>query len=293
MLEEQQRSEGRRRRALVTLIAATAMLAAAALAIAVPTMANSAKGMFASFDQCPISNSNVTTCVVLKTSGGHFYIGRTEVPVVKVLTLQGGINVQEEFVAAENGETLSNTPLAVPGGLTSILEPAKLGPAQAKYKYLSDNGMTEVTATLELVGQPVFNPSNLLQEEGVALSLPVRVHLQSPFLGNECYVGSQAHPITFNLTTGTTSPPLPNTAITGAAGDLEAEDGFELVIFRNDKLVDNAFSEPQPAGCGGVYAAEVDSSMETRLLLPAAGGSVETTLEDTLELATAQAVKTS
>ena len=52
----------------------------------------------------------------------------------------------------------------------------------------------------------------------MALKMPVKVHLENPFLGKNCYVGSSTSPITWNLTTGETNPPAPNTKIKGKAG---------------------------------------------------------------------------
>jgi hypothetical protein len=49
----------------------------------------------------------------------------------------------------------------------------------------------------------------------------VKVRLENPFLGSECYVGSNSSPVVLNLTTGTTSPPAPNKPIKGTVGNIE------------------------------------------------------------------------
>ena len=51
--------------------------------------------------------------------------------------------------------------------------------------------------------------------------MPVKVHLENPFLGKSCYVGSSSSPISWELTSGTTAPPGPNTPITGTVGEVE------------------------------------------------------------------------
>jgi hypothetical protein len=277
------------------LAAAASMLA---LALAVPAMATP-KGDFAVFAQCPTKNPAVNLCVFVQSSGGEFIIGNKTVPVNKTITLQGGSILNEEtgaetFVAAANGETLSKTPLTVPGGLFGLKAPEWWSKeAQEWFNKHVNEGFTGVTATAELVGNPGISRTNLLFQEGVALSLPVRLHLNNVILGNECYLGSKAHPVTLNLTTGTTSPPAPNKPITGAVGELEFKDEFQLVIIKGNKVVDNAFSAPGTEGCGGAFAFFINPLVESLLGVPAAAGHNTAILEGELQNATAEAVKNS
>jgi hypothetical protein len=285
-------------RSLASLRIGALVLAAAAmlvLAAAVPAMAESKD--FEVFKQCPTKNPAVNLCVFVQSSGGEFTIGNKTVPVNKTITLQGGSILNEEtgaetFVAAANGETLSKTPLTVPGGLIGIKAPTWWPKfIQEWFNKLINEGFTGVTATSELVGTPGISRSNLLSTEGVALSLPVRLHLNNAILGSECYVGSKAHPVTFNLTTGTTSPPAPNKPITGAVGELEFKDEFTLVIIKGNKVVDNAFSAPGTEGCGGIFSFLVNGLVSEILGVPAAAGHNTAILEGSLQNATAEAVK--
>jgi hypothetical protein len=272
---------------LVLLAASMAVLAPAA-----PAMANQAKGIFAVFDQCQTKNPEVSSCIVVRTSGGKIGLGTAKVAINQAITLQGGEDgSQEKFVGAENGETLSKTPLTVPGGLPSVVAVGQLPPtALVEYNKVVKAGMTNVTATLELVGNPNLNLGNLLQQEEVALSLPLRAHLENTFLGSECYIGSQASPITLELTTGTTKPPKPIQPISGAAGELEGQDEFQLLTIANNRFVDNAFTEPAAEGCGGILASEVDPTVNSQLALSSLAGQTTAVLESTVEVATAQAV---
>ncbi len=288
-------------RGLVGLRKAALLAAAAsmlALALAVPAMATPT-GDFAVFAQCPTKNPEVNLCVFVRSSGGEFIIGSKTVPVNKTITLQGGSILNEEtgaetFVPAANGETLSKTPLTVPGGLFGIKAPEWWSKeAQEWFNKHINEGFTGVTATAELVGNPGISRTNLLFQEGVALSLPIRLHLNNAILGNECYLGSKAHPVTLNLTTGTTSPPAPNKPITGAVGELEFKDEFQLVIIRGNKVVDNAFSAPGTEGCGGAFASVINPLVEALLGVPAAAGHNTAILEGELQNATAEAVKNS
>jgi hypothetical protein len=270
-----------------------------ALVGAVPALASGPTGDFAVFAQCPTNNPAVNLCIYAVSSGGEFKVGTTTVPINKPITLQGGSILNEEtgaetFVAAKNGETLSKTALTVPGGLLGIMAPTSWPEwLQNLFNEFINNGITGVTATTELVANPGISRTNLLFREGTALELPVRVKLSNPFLGNNCYIGSAAHPIVQHLTTGTTSPPPPNTPISGAVGELEFKDEFQLVIIKNNSLVDNAYAAPAASGCGGIFSFLIDPAVNAKLGLPSAAGHNTTRLNGTLQNATAEAVKNS
>jgi hypothetical protein len=251
---------------------------------------------FSVFSQCPTSNPAVNLCFFAETTGGEFAIGGTKVPISETLVFQGGSILNEEtgaekFVGAANGETLSKTQLKVPGGLLGVVASESLPKfLQDIINKLTSEGLAGVTATAELVGNPAISRTNLLFQEGVALSLPVRIHLSNTFLGSECYIGSKGSPVTFQLTTGTTSPPKPNSPITGAVGELEFRDEFQFVIITHNKLVDNAFSVPAATGCGGILSLLVNPAVNLKLGLPSGSGHNTAILEGSLQNATAEAV---
>ena len=266
---------GRRARVAATAFAAAlAALSLASTALATPS------GEFAPFAQCPLSNAEVQACLVATTTGGLFTVGRKTVPIKNTITLQGGFIEESsgalKFVGAANGETLSKTPQTVPGGLLGI---EGLG--------------GEVTATTELAGPASsigLNETNLLEGKGVALSLPVKVKLGNPFLGNHCYVGSNAHPIMLELTTGTTSPPPPNKPISGNPGELTSnEEGNILTVLKNS-LVNNSFAAPGVEGCG-LIPFFVDPLVDLSLGVPSGAGHNTAILEGTLKQAGAEAVR--
>jgi hypothetical protein len=265
------------------------------LAIAAPAMA--AAKDFEVFKQCPTKNPAVNLCVFVQSNGGEFTIGKKTVPVNKPIILQGGSILNEEtgeetFVGAANGETLSKTALTVPGGLLGIKAPSWWPKfIQEWFNKLVNEGFTGVTATAELVGNPGISRANLLEESGTALSLPVRLHLNNFILGNECYVGSKAHPVTFNLTSGTTSPPEPNKPISGRLGEVEFLDEFQLIKIKDNKVVDNAFAAPGTEGCGGIFSLVLNGLVEEILGVPAAAGHNTAILEGELQNASAEAVK--
>jgi hypothetical protein len=289
-----------RKRTLVVAVAVMAPLAA--LGAASPALAaeHHPKPPFEQFKDCPLANASISNCIFAQTKGGEFKVGKKTVPIVNTITLQGGFIGTEgelKFVAAENGETLSKTAQPVPGGLLGILAPSFLpGFLQELFNEFINKGITGVTATTELAAPASsigLDTENLLEESGIALSLPVKVKLSNPFLGESCYIGSNSHPVVIEFTTGATSPPPPNKSIHGKAGELEGEDGFLLIRVKNNSLVNNSFAAPGVEGCGGIFSFLIDPAVNAELGTPAAAGNNTAILNGTLETANAAAVKAS
>ncbi len=286
------------------LIVAAAVLTP--LAMASPAMAeHHPKGNFAPFKYCPLSNKATEFCTVANTNAGEFAVGKKTVPITNTIKLQGGLHVNEkteelEFIAAEGAETLSKTEETVPGGLLGIKAPTwwPLILQELFNEYVINKGLTGVTETTELA-KPAsaikLSTSNLIFETGTALQLPVKVKLNNTFLGSECYVGSDSHPILLNLTTGTTSPPAPNKPIKGAAGALEILEEGSLVRLAGGALVDNAFAAEEGAnGCGGIFFSwAIDPLVNEILGVPSKAGTNTAILKGSLEEAKAEAVKAS
>jgi hypothetical protein len=248
-------TRARPRRALITTAATLSALAA--LIGASPASAGLHKE-FEAFKDCPVNTSGVVTCVVSTTTSGEFHLGSKTVPVNKEVVLQGGLKENNPvLVPAEGGETLSKTPLELPGGLVGI---EILGP------------LTGVTVTAELAGQVEVTPSNAVSGKGVATTLPVKAKVDNPLLLNACYIGSDSEPITLNLTTGTTSPPPPNSPISGSPGETIVAGHGKIVNVVHSSLVDNAFASPGANGCAGPLALVVDPAFDLVAGLPAAAG---------------------
>lgn len=289
-------------RTIAVLAASIAMLAG--LVTAAPALALKPTGEWAQFGDCPTGNPAVTVCVLGTTTGGEFKIGSTTVPLTKTQTLQGGLEVIEEgnnerFVNAADGNTLSKTPQTVPGGLLKILAPEFFPePLKKIFNEFINKGITGVTATTELVGEVKLSVANIAQREGVGLELPVRVHLENGFLGSKCFIGSKAHPVTVQFTTGTTSPPPPNTPISGDPGEIEFKAGGTILVLNKNKLVNNSFGAPVAEGCGsqilfGLFTGLIDGAVDSEIGLPSEPGHNTAILEGKQELAEATAVRAS
>jgi hypothetical protein len=255
-------------------------------------------GNYTKFAQCPFSNLEVKKCIYATTESGEVVLGSKKVPIEKPVVLQGGtlkaIEGVAQFVAASNGITLSKAPQNVPGGLLGIV-PEASSPALVKalIKFFLENSLTGVNSTLELAkpaSEISLSETNLIGEEGTALKMPVKVHLENPFLGKNCFVGSSSSPIIFNLTTGETNPPAPNTKIKGTAGTLEFLEEGRIALDKGTKLVDNAWSAPKAAGCGGILSFLIDPIINAQLGTTTAGHNTAI-LNNTLNIASAAAVR--
>jgi hypothetical protein len=281
----------RMRRRPLTLAAMAVMVPLLALAMA-STASAEPKGIFKVFNDCPTEIPGNALCAYAQTTSGEFSLGSTKVPINKTITLQGGAvhasteNLNEYFLLpAKDGNSLSKTELNVPGGLLDFVNCEEIKGTgffetleRNACKAIFENKTTGVTATTELVAN-MSNPAilelaALAFEEETALTLPVRLHLKNPLLGESCYIGSEAHPVELHLTTGTTSPPPPNKPIKGKAGKFseEKEKGFSVIVDTENSLVDNSFSAPVAEGCGGFFSFLIDPIVNSKLGLPLAAG---------------------
>jgi len=277
-----------------------AVTAAAAVGLASSASAADPTGDYAPFKRCPYTNVNVTQCVYSDTNGGAIKLGNSNVPIPssKHLILQGGIRQSGSTTTwynAVGGPTLSATPLDVPGGLLSMVSSNWFfGPLLDAFNNAisSFNG---VTATAELVGPVQFNLGRILASSGTGVELPLRVKLNNPFLGNECYIGSAATPVRFRLTTGTTAPPTGTAPITGNAGTLSFNSDFSVTTVSGLSLVDNTFPVPAASGCGFTFIDRplITAAVNAKVGLPAAAGVSSARLNGLSRLADVNAVRAS
>jgi len=289
------------RKGLLSLVASATALAVAGAAPAAYAVTHHPTGEFAPFADCPLSNAEAESCVVATTESGEFVVGKETVPIVNTITLQGGIHETAEetfrFIGAEDGNTLSKTPQKVPGGLSGLVKCNEISNfiERVACEIVFENGVTGVNATTELAAPASsigINVLNLAEQTGTALSLPVKVHLENPFLGSSCYIGSNAAPIVIQFTTGTTSPPAPNKPITGSPGTPEISAGGVLTL-KNNELVNNSFGAAGAEGCGGLFSFLLDPIVDSKLGLPSAAGHNTAILKGTLKTAAAASVKAS
>jgi hypothetical protein len=263
-------------------------------------------GEFTKFAQCPYTNAKAIKCITSITNGGEVVLGSKTVPIVNPVTLQGAygepVEIKEgaefyPFIAATNGVTLSKTPQPVPGGLAGIVNCKTISEPFLRFscELVFENGITGLNSTLELA-KPAsairISENNLAGEVGTALQMPIKIHLENPFLGSNCYVGSSSNPIIWNLTDGTTNPPAPNKPITGTGGEGEFLEEFSILKLNGNVLVDNAWAAPGVSGCGGfLVELLLNPIINSASGLPSAAGKNTAILKNTIYEASAFAVQ--
>jgi hypothetical protein len=282
------------------LVGGTALIASLLMTMAPSAMAQP-KGDYAVFAQCPTTAVNVDGCIYSPTEGGEVKIGKQEVPITKTQVLQGGLLEETEpfvkhIAGALNGETLTKVGQKVPGGLAGIVKCAEIKGEGFIEKTLREaceavfeNKTTGVNAYTELAAPASSIALNTRNEEtgtGAALTLPVKVRLENTLLGSECYIGSEAHPITLNLTTGaTTGGP------TGNPGKRSTREEGGILVISGISLVSNTFSAPEASGCGPFGL--LDGIVDNNIGLPSASGKNTAVLDGKVELANSELVQES
>lgn len=204
----------------------------------------------------------------------EFTAGKITVKISLPILLRGGFEENEntgldKWVAPRGVPTIQ--PVAQPGpALPKGVDTALLsGTELERYNYyVKDAKQTKTTATVELAGpasELEVNSGALLEEAGTAFSFPVKVKLSNAFLGEECYVGSNEHPITVNFTSGTSGE------LKGKTGTVTFPTQGYLIEIRNSTIVSSDFASPGVEGCGVDGGA--DAAVNAALGLPAATGN--------------------
>lgn len=262
------------------LVMLTVVVAAGAVR-ASPATAVEPTGDFAVFEQCPRFTSGVELCLYAETLTGELVLDRESVPISKALVVQGGLKINSEtgaesLVGALNGETIVRTAEKVPGGLLGLVNCGTLPLLMAAAcEAVLAGGATGVDAITELAkpaDDAEISTENLEEQVGVALGLPVKIRLENPLLGNDCYIGSASSPVALDLTDSVTTPQPPNRPIHGTEGRISVKDNFQIVDVTNNTLVNNEFAAPAAAGCGGPFAPVIDPIIDARIGLPAPDG---------------------
>lgn len=255
-------------------LTASVMAALLAMALLAPVGSAAPAPGYERFAGCPspAEDPAVTTCLYSVIKSGHFQMGSKDVPISKPMTLSGGTEAGLQNFRANSKGGLSPVKQQVPGGVIGLTGLDWL------VNFLSLEGL-KLYAVTELVGPPKI---------GTSMTLPIRVHLINPVLGNNCYVGSASNPIVLNLAEGPTSPPPPNVPIMGHGPELViAPDGVVRIL--NGELVDNAFAAPGASGCVltlfGFIPISINGLVNTQSGLPSPAGTNETRQVVDIELA--------
>ena len=241
-----------------------AVVAAFVAALALSVGAGAAQAAFPDFTGCPSGSF----CIDIQQRSGNFNIKGFNVPLHETLEIRGQLvpNGTEipDFVPPAGTTGFFARAERVPGGLIGI-------------EWLPGNSVLAIT---ELAG-----PSSAIKIEPNTgrVRLPIKVRLVNLLLGMDCHIGNNSRPVMLDLITGTTSPPPPNTPISGRRAETATPipGGFALIGNTN---VENSFAVPGATECG-LGLGLINSLVNARLRLPSAAGNNSIVLNNDAALA--------
>lgn len=215
--------------------------------------------------------TDTALCIASKSASGTIRIGSQTVPIgatdlqAGVVTHAGGTST----VVPPSGGALLADPAQLPGGLLGLMCPSDIPLVGDICAQLTDNDLNRVTAVVESVGTPTdFTLLAGVSQGQPILSLPVRIRLENPFLGDHCYIGSASAPIVLRPQNAT----VPGVRTSRFAGDGTADPAGPLNRLSATGAVqrDVAFAVPGASGCGPFGA--LDWAVNLKSGLPAVSG---------------------
>ncbi|MER5893561.1 hypothetical protein [Streptomyces sp. NPDC001876] len=265
-------------------------LAVTAIAVALPlstTPASAASatatlnGDWAPFSRCPVDapamlaadgQDLVASCVSSYSPGGSIKLGKTEV-TTGFNDLQFGVvqntGAETFTVVPPAGGALVGAPAEIPGGLLGLMcddTPV----ISIICGQITNASLNRITATVESAGTPTeFNLMAGLTTDMQIVKLPIRIHLQNPLLGSNCYIGSAADPIVLrpqNIS-------APNVAVQRFDGNGTRNEEGDMLRFAltGNQQGDSTFSVPKATGCG--LAGSLSWAVNLKTGLPSATGN--------------------
>ncbi|MEU9294546.1 hypothetical protein [Streptomyces sp. NPDC048266] len=275
---------------LATLSALTALgafVSVGTATAATPQM----NGAWGPFGRCPVDAPAMLAadgldtspqCVSSFSASGSIKLGNTTVVTGKT-DLQIGVVQNPDgtstVVAPPAGSIIADS-ATVPGGLLGLMCPSDIPFITDICRQLTDARLNKITATVESVG----TPSDFDQIAGVLtdkpiVNIPVRIHLQNPFLGNNCYIGTKSKPIVLRPS-NQTSPSFAVERYNGDGSPNEEGDMSRLNLLGSTQ-VDTTFAVPGASGCGLGLFGLIDGAVNLKTGLPSAAGKNSLILNNT------------
>jgi hypothetical protein len=244
-------------------------------------------GIWGPFTRCPVDNAQILAadgvsadpaCIAASSPSGEIKLGNS-VQTTGDTNLQLGatINNQSQFsLVSPPGGALIAEPVNVEGGLLGLMCPSDVPLVSAICAGLVGSPLNTVTATVEPAGEPSnFSRPAALQQGQPIITLPVKVHLENPVLGPNCYIGANNDPIVLRPQ-NTTRP-----ALSSARGDLDGTPSPTGRLVRISGLStqgDSTFAVPAARGCG--LLGVLDAAVNLQQGLPSPSGNNYLILND-------------
>ncbi|THA79510.1 hypothetical protein E6R60_03110 [Streptomyces sp. A0642] len=263
--------------------------AATAAAVVVPVAASPAgattaatqlNGSWAPFSRCPVDNpamlatdgeDEIALCVTSTSPNGTIKLGNTTA-TTGATNLQFGV-IQHPAegtytVVPPAGGSIISGATTIPGGLLGLACPSNIPIVSGICRQITDASLNKVTATVESAGTPTDFDLVAGLSSGPIVSLPVRIHLENPFLGSNCYLGSASNPIV--LHPGNLSAPTLGVTLFDPDGATNPDGSLLQISLTGAAQGDSTFSVPKSSGCG--LGGILNGVLDLKTGLPAASG---------------------
>lgn len=265
--------------ALAAPAAAAEPEAAPAPAATPPTLA----GAWAPLNRCPVDDPRMLAadgqqtaalCLASGSASGTIVLGNTTATTGESNLQFGLLNSGGSFqIAAPSGGAVLAEPVQIPGGLLGLMCPSDIPVVSDICEELVNGGINGVTATLEPAGVPSdFDLGAGLSVGAPILTLPVKIHLRNPFLGSNCYIGSDDNPIL--LRPKNLSQPQGRIVTFDADGTPNPNGEMGYVVAGGADQGDDSFSVPRADGCGLFGLLDPAVNLKTGLPSPAGANSL-------------------
>ncbi|PXY27081.1 hypothetical protein [Prauserella muralis] len=246
------------------------------------------RGAWAPLNRCPVDDpamlaadgaATSALCLSAAASSGSMTIGEKTVPAGRT-SLQFGVlrSGAGSATVAPSGGALVAEPVPVPGGLLNLMCPSDIPVLTSLCERVAGSPLNAVTATVESVGPPAgFDYVAGLVAGRPIVALPVRIRLDNPLLGGNCYLGSARDPIV--LRPRNLGAPSASVVRFAADGTLDPAGEMGYLALSGTDQGDETFSVPEANGCG-LFGA-LDWAVNAQLGLPSPAGSNSFVLERT------------
>jgi hypothetical protein len=253
-------------------------------------------GDWAPFSRCPVDNpamlaadgqTSIALCVAIDSPSGSVTIGNLTLANGESNTQFGLVATNGEFAAiSPRGGAPVVAPVELPDGLPALLCPSA---SRGTRRICSTHGggpphagFDGVTLSLEAAGEVSnFNLAGGLGTGVPIASLPVKLHLENPFLGPDCYLGTDSEPIVLQMEGLTPATSLGIEGFDSDGTPVASGESGELtrIVLLGASDGDSSFAVPAASGCG--FGGQLDEAIDTHAGLPSPSGKNSIVLNET------------
>ena len=217
-----------------------------------------AQAAFPDFTGCTATDDSPSRCIHISQRPANFNIKGFNIPLREDLAIRGMITI---------ADAAGNTTFTPPPGTNGFFARAVRVPGGVfGIEWLPGNSVLAIT---ELAGPASAIRINIAN---MSVRMPIKVRLVNILLGMDCRIGTNSNPINLNLIRGTTSPPPPNTPITGREGTPTPLPNEKGLLTTGNVHVENSFAVPGATECG-LGLGLINSLVNSRMRLPSAAGN--------------------